>query len=142
MRISDWSSDVCSSDLLVLDRLPLGKNVADRRGVGGQVVGHEAIDLIWIDAARRPDVPPLFGVRRIGHVEIAEVGDREYDVPAAIKLIVRLAARAAVEHAPEDRQSVVSGKSVSVRVDLGGRRIIKKKKTIYHLRKIRTTNEN
>src|SRR3546814_11259970 len=27
-----------------------------------------------------------------------------------------------------DRQSVVSGKSVSVRVDLGGRRIIKKKK--------------
>src|SRR3546814_15484230 len=28
-----------------------------------------------------------------------------------------------------DRNSVVSGKSVSVRVDLGGRRIIKKKKT-------------
>src|SRR3546814_12021293 len=32
----------------------------------------------------------------------------------------------------EDRKSVVSGKSVSVRVDIGGRRIIKKKKnTIY-----------
>src|SRR3546814_11758807 len=29
---------------------------------------------------------------------------------------------------PGDRKSVVSGKSVSVRVDLGGRRIIKKKK--------------
>src|SRR3546814_11785471 len=29
-----------------------------------------------------------------------------------------------------DRKSVVSGKSVSVRVDLGGRRIIKKKKTV------------
>src|SRR3546814_7591458 len=29
---------------------------------------------------------------------------------------------------PPDRKSVVSGKSVSVRVDLGGRRIIKKKK--------------
>src|SRR3546814_19437262 len=28
-----------------------------------------------------------------------------------------------------DRESVVKGKSVSVRVDLGGRRIIKKKKT-------------
>src|SRR3546814_18307859 len=28
-----------------------------------------------------------------------------------------------------DRKSVVSGKSVSVRVDLGGRRLIKKKKT-------------
>src|SRR3546814_16052952 len=30
--------------------------------------------------------------------------------------------------APRDRKSVVSGKSVSVRRDLGGRRIIKKKK--------------
>src|SRR3546814_16873633 len=30
---------------------------------------------------------------------------------------------------PPDRKSVVSGKSVSVRVDLGGRRIIKQKKT-------------
>src|SRR3546814_7062984 len=31
---------------------------------------------------------------------------------------------------PQDRKSVVSGKSVSVRVDLGGRRIIKKKEDI------------
>src|SRR3546814_13114131 len=30
----------------------------------------------------------------------------------------------------QDRKSVVEGKRVSVRVDLGGRRIIKKKKTI------------
>src|SRR3546814_11842161 len=35
------------------------------------------------------------------------------------------------DHAAQpDRKSVVSGKSVSVRVDLGGRRIIKKKNTI------------
>src|SRR3546814_15548799 len=32
---------------------------------------------------------------------------------------------------PRDRKSVVEGKSVSVRVDLGGRRIIKKKNNIY-----------
>src|SRR3546814_11525036 len=31
---------------------------------------------------------------------------------------------------PRDRKSVVEGKSVSVRVDIGGRRIIKKKKHI------------
>src|SRR3546814_19364493 len=31
-----------------------------------------------------------------------------------------------------DRESVVSGKSVSVRVDLGGRRFIKKKKKTYN----------
>src|SRR3546814_16099153 len=35
----------------------------------------------------------------------------------------------AVSRAIGDRKSVVSGKSVSVRVDLGGRRIIKKKKS-------------
>src|SRR3546814_10999981 len=33
-----------------------------------------------------------------------------------------------IECSMRDRKSVVSGKSVSVRVDLGGRRIIKKKK--------------
>src|SRR3546814_12191824 len=31
-----------------------------------------------------------------------------------------------------DRKSVLEGKGVSVRVDLGGRRVIKKKKTIQH----------
>src|SRR3546814_16069878 len=35
---------------------------------------------------------------------------------------------ATVRPGSEDRKSVVSGKSVSVRVDLGGRRLIKKKK--------------
>src|SRR3546814_21104240 len=33
---------------------------------------------------------------------------------------------------PEDRKSVVSGRSVSVRVALGGRRIIKKNKQLLH----------
>src|SRR3546814_8083300 len=39
-----------------------------------------------------------------------------------------IAARTCARHA-SDRKSVVSGKSVSVRVELGGRRIIKKKRT-------------
>src|SRR3546814_18216035 len=38
--------------------------------------------------------------------------------------------RRGLESQLEDRKSVVSGKSVSVRVDLGGRRLIKKKKRI------------
>src|SRR3546814_13227508 len=41
----------------------------------------------------------------------------------------RIADEAVREDRAIDRKSVVSGKSVSVRVDLGGRRIIKKKKT-------------
>src|SRR3546814_13317238 len=74
MRISDWSSDVCSSDLL-------GR---------GQREG------------RVEDLK----VAVIGHAEHAAFG-----CPAEL-----------------DRKSVVSGKSVTVRVDLGGRRIIKIKK--------------
>src|SRR3546814_3450486 len=33
MRISDWSSDVCSSDLRVLGRAPCAPGVGDGRGV-------------------------------------------------------------------------------------------------------------
>src|SRR3546814_16372863 len=72
MRISDWSSDVCSSDLSV-----------------------------------HPE-----GVKFV--------------VIAAV-ICAALAFFGWETHAwPIDRKSVVSGKSVSVRVDLGGRRIIKK----------------
>src|SRR3546814_15762867 len=71
MRISDWSSDVCSSDLSMGARM-----VGDLTETAGR--GREAV---WQGTG---------GGRRA------------------------------------DRKSVVSGKSVSVRVDLGGRRIIKK----------------
>src|SRR3546814_16779133 len=86
MRIRDWSSDVCSSDLGILhcrkwQALPR----TDRRG--RQMTGPV---LEWA-ASGRP----------------------------------RLAA--AQGGGSSDRKSVVSGKSVSVRVDLGGRRIIKQK---------------
>src|SRR3546814_17047561 len=49
----------------------------------------------------------------------------EHDL--ARRVIGQIDVDAAAE--PEDRQSVVKGTSVSVRVDIGGRRIIKKKKT-------------
>src|SRR3546814_12645595 len=54
-----------------------------------------------------------------GRVVIAVGNDRQFAVLC----------RGLLER-PEDRKRVVSGKSVSVRVDLGGRRIIKKKKII------------
>src|SRR3546814_14465064 len=43
--------------------------------------------------------------------------------------VIAKARAAAAANEPSDRKSVVEGKSVSVRVDLGGRRSIKKKKT-------------
>src|SRR3546814_1749980 len=75
MRISDWSSDVCSSDLEP-KLLETQLSAILRAGAHGPV--------------------------RILLPMISSVG--------------------------QDRKSVVEGKSVSVRVDLGGRRIIKKKK--------------
>src|SRR3546814_18411741 len=92
MRISDWSSDVCSSDLILKQYLAQPRDV-----------------MFLLQS--RPD--------------IARHGDME----------ARLPARAVVRHRPEmvrpeaarARKSVVSGKSVSVRDDLGDRSRIKKK---------------
>src|SRR3546814_14188069 len=93
MRISDWSSDVCSSDLvregiklaLSFDALP-GQS---REGEVGAI--SPLIDVGGRSILLRAHVPNADGALR-----------------------------------PGDRKSVVSGKSVSVRVDLGGGRIIKK----------------
>src|SRR3546814_13249031 len=83
MRISDWSSDVCSSDLDVLAWQPL---------------------------------PPFARAQRVGRRRLHPAAERSHRGLSARHLQLPV----------EDRKSVVSGKSVSVRVDLGGRRIIKK----------------
>src|SRR3546814_14135903 len=90
MRISDWSSDVCSSDLVAGMFL-------------GSFVGHPPI------AREQPRPADFKHARAIAAALDARLGIGQ-----------RITDRA-------DRKSVVSGKSVSGRVDLGGRRIIKKK---------------
>src|SRR3546814_17451406 len=94
MRISDGSSDVCSSDLFVAD---LRMAAHQPRFLVGQRAGlHQ---------------------QRIWNGDLAQVVQRrgQFDHPHLV-----------LEHAHLDRKSVVSGKSVSVRVDIGGRRIIQK----------------
>src|SRR3546814_13440337 len=93
MRISDWSSDVCSSDLF-LER-------------GGRALDHFP--------GGNP-VDEMFGkAANCGHDRSLAAKCRQFETGAR-------------RNPPEiDRKSVVSGKSVSVRVDLGGRRILKKK---------------
>src|SRR3546814_18094386 len=92
MRISDWSSDVCSSDLNLIDPEP----------------AH--IDPDVGEAEERHD--------REGHPGVQRMFE---PVQRRIPAVGR--ARRALGR---DRKSVVSGKSVSVRVDIGGRRMIKK----------------
>src|SRR3546814_19155030 len=88
MRISDWSSDVCSSDLPV---------EAAKDECGKPCLRFGPNRPIQRDGIASPPT-----AQRKGEVGLV-------DVP--------------------DRTSVVSGKSVSVRVELGGRRSIQKKKT-------------
>src|SRR3546814_16450862 len=103
MRISDWSSDVCSSDLA------FGRQIGAVALQAGLAV-HD-LCLARIGIADRP------------HQHLAEPGrdwsHRRLDTGG--KLV-------AERIETLDRKSVVEGKSVDIRVDLGGRRIIKKKK--------------
>src|SRR3546814_11497742 len=92
MRISDWSSDVCSSDL----GGRAGGGV--RCGAGGR--GGRRAEGVG-DGVAAPGRAPGGG----GGAAAARRGEGGR---------------------PGDRTSVVEGKSVSVRVDLGGRRCLKK----------------
>src|SRR3546814_21078924 len=101
MRISDWSSDVCSSDLRRLSPRDPWFHGAGRRSHGHR---HE-----WIGASQSS--------RRI-----------QQRTPCARRLLDGPFRQSEQREQPilrsEERRV---GKSVSVRVDLGGRRIIKKK---------------
>src|SRR3546814_18261705 len=105
VRISDWSSDVCSSDLSRTRLLPkrLPAPVPSR-------------------PSRRPS-PMQPRLRRSS--------PRSRPSPPVDPSSPRLPSWSPVVVAPAatDRQSVVSGKSVSVRVDLGGRGHNKQKNT-------------
>src|SRR3546814_19399361 len=101
MRISDWSSDVCSSDLGDLGAL-LVEHVDSRLAAGAE---HDAAA-----ASARCLVLQHPESRQTGR------GCRAHEAAA-------FAMRARLGRSEERRE----GKSVSVRVDLGGRRIIRKK---------------
>src|SRR3546814_11225623 len=103
MRISDWSSDVCSSDLF-------GKPLMNSVFTLGLVVG-----LSVQDTTLGTTVGNL-GWEEVAFPKPVFAGDTLRTETEVIALRER------------DRKSVVSGKSVSVRVDHGGRGIMKKKR--------------
>src|SRR3546814_15167190 len=112
MRISDWSSDVCSSDLS---------------------------DIISIHCPHNPETHELMDARRIGLLEPSAyvintsrgvIVDEGALVEALEAQRIAGAGLDVYRHEPEieDRKSVVEGKGVPVRVNVGGSRNIKKKK--------------
>src|SRR3546814_20558524 len=63
MRISDWSSDVCSSDLLPLRHQPHGL-VLDQFGDGEAVVGLDQVEVVERQAGLRERLLPGRGATR------------------------------------------------------------------------------
>src|SRR3546814_11139581 len=118
MRISDWSSDVCSSDLVLFVALS-----SERQDF------HTLADVSGRSTGRAVDEAPRAGERG----EHRTVLDRRRERAAVAQLgpqIIRARAVGGQVFAAGrgDRKSAASGKRVSVRVVIGGRRIIKKKK--------------
>src|SRR3546814_20274860 len=122
MRISDWSSDVCSSDLLVDEG-------DDRHRT--QTAHFEQLERLRLDT--------LGGVDH--HHGAVDRGQRAIGVLAEI--IVHRRVEQVEDEPPmlegHDRRCYRSeerrvGKDVSVRLDLGGRRIMKKKTNTYYTR--------
>src|SRR3546814_16449944 len=122
MRIIDWSSDVCSSDL----RVPVFLRDLIIIGVDFRK-GEEAVAVAAIIDERR--LQRRFNPRHLGEVDITlELPPFSgfkikffYTVPVDDGDPGLLRVARVDEHAL-DRKSVVSGKRVSVRVDVGGRR--------------------
>src|SRR3546814_18000625 len=93
MRISDWSSDVCSSDLV---------------RVGSQSIAENQENIKQRTATY------------LSLVSCRTFLDNTITSKSKFHSLEQL-------HCAVDRKSVVQGKSVSVGVDIGGRRIMKKK---------------
>src|SRR3546814_13740454 len=98
MRISDWSSDVCSSDLTAR------AFAAEARSTAESALSAAKATLAALDSEAT-------ALRKA--IDNGASHHRALD---------------RIKAAPGDRKSVVVGKSGSVRLNLGGRRILKKKK--------------
>src|SRR3546814_11738746 len=116
MRISDWSSDVCSSDLFdATHRAALARPRAIAVSAPRQGASRNGLP--------GPALPPQLQAGRLPTVHGGE------HPPACLQSAQ--AARDGVRNrrsVRRDRKSAVEGKSVSVSVDIGGRGVIKKKK--------------
>src|SRR3546814_19160263 len=107
MRSSDWSSDVCSSDLAIISLSEVEVGVQDQNGAD-----------IYLDIPlSKEQLDKLIEAKLTDSIESV----RETMAKA------RLSSQD-VDRVVLDRKSVVVGEGVSVRVDLGGRRNIRKKR--------------
>src|SRR3546814_15933153 len=115
MRISYWSSDVCSSDLTTI--VPNGRCTTCATG-SPRSSPHRRPNRYRPDSSIREDAPMAKWECTIcGHIYDGALGDPDTGTAAGTRF----------EDIPEEREHVVEGKRVSVRVEPGGARIIKNK---------------
>src|SRR3546814_15200292 len=120
MRISDWSSDVCSSDLI-------GEVIIGRRLIRAGGFDRAA------DATEEVNFP--------GGVRTQTKAAAVLGIAVEITSGVCRSRYAGQIVGARDRKSVVKGQSMFVRVDLGGRRIIKQQKHHTNTLSINTPNK-
>src|SRR3546814_12477160 len=128
MRISDWSSDVCSSDLKVKVGILLGFQPGKHGAVGTSTT--KLRDDVGVEKEH---------LQCFGNAALTGTPGRNRKVAAFTirkEQLLKRGARALLNSMPfgrrhehrrfdTDRKSVGEGKGVSVRVDLGGRGILK-----------------
>src|SRR3546814_17256306 len=117
MRISDWSSDVCSSDLEKKIK-PASWGSMDNEAVIADLcairgIGRWTAAMFLIFNLQRPDVLPLDDATLLKAISLHSFSGEP---------VSRFEAR---EDA-QDRNSVVMGKGLSIRVGLGVSKIMKK----------------
>src|SRR3546814_19195033 len=118
MRISDWSSEVCSSDLLQ-EGLAMARHAqVDFALLDVNLAGEKSFPIADVLTGRGIPFAFVTGYGRRG------VESRYATVPVVQKPFQRTE----IDPVLRDRKSVVEGKSVSVRVNIGGHRVIKNKK--------------
>src|SRR3546814_12281619 len=137
MRISDWSSDVCSSDLAPAetDVYHLHDIVADALISGSHAtVSPTEVRLMSLreEAAMFNSNGDQWESDPEKPWDLRKGGEHILSVSVPFDHVARTLPMQPADAAGIDRQSVVKGKSVSVRVDLGGRRLITTKQTIKH----------
>src|SRR3546814_19130286 len=131
MRISDWSSDVCSSDL----KLELARGLsckalelADEVGLVVKGVAHKVLPVDTLTGKAGSDSErAVLACEQLRRRTIDAVGQPLDLAPGKPGF------------GDQERKSVGLGKSVDVRVAPGGRRHIKKKKTNKKKKKKRTS---
>src|SRR3546814_10925855 len=127
MRISDWSSDVCSSDLELVD----GRQQQAIAGGPAVEVQHRGGSDLGIGHAAAGREEPVVAELVLATGTPRRAQDRQLALtgPYVAGAPERAPDREhAAQHLGTDRHGVVYGKSGSVRVDIGGRRSIKKKR--------------